>query len=267
MKSTRTYALVAFLLLTGGISTQSLAQAPAVKETEVAVKSTAPRSVVEETEVEINGITRKGQRILIQLDSKLVEKAWSGYLKDKSGGTVKGPSLLPTPKGQATKGIYTVEKAKIDTITANPMRIMSKVEGTQDGTVVWWTMDMGNAYLSKKETRKEWERGEAMLQQFARQVYKQDVNQQIADAEKVLVNSQSEADRVVRQADEIKNKIAKNQQKKLELEAALVANAQELEQLNRDVETNLKQQEAAKQEVENMRRAVEIVKGKMDKIN
>jgi hypothetical protein len=252
MKCKRTHVLaVTFLLLFWGMATQSWAQ----------------RSAVEETEVEINGITRKGQRILIQLDSKLVEKAWSGYLKEKSGGTVKGPSLLPTAKGLATKGIYTVEKAKIDTITSNPMRIMSKVEGTQDGTMVWWTLDMGNAYLSQKETKKEWERSEAMLQQFARQVYKQDVTQQISDAEKAVANSQAEAERVVRQAEDIQNKIAKNQQKKLDLEAALVANNQELEQLNREVETNLKQQEAAKLEVENMRRAVEIVKAKMDKIN
>ncbi|MGV3538763.1 MAG: DNA repair ATPase [Rufibacter sp.] len=227
----------------------------------------AQRSVVDEAEVEINGITRKGQRIMIQLDSKLVEKAWASYLREKSGGTVKGPSILPTPKAQATKGIYTVEKAKIDTITSNPMRIMSKVEGTEQGTMVWWALDLGNAYLSKKETQKEWERGEAMLQQFARNVYKQDVQNQISDAEKVLLNSQSEADRVVRQAQEIQDRIAKNQLKKQELEAALVANAQELEQLNRDVETNLKQQEAAKKEVENMRQAVEIVKAKMDKIN
>ncbi|MFC6998376.1 hypothetical protein [Rufibacter roseus] len=252
MKGKRTHVLAAALLLMlWGMATTGWAQ----------------RSTVDETEVEINGITRKGQRILIQLDSKLVEKAWSNYLRDKSGGSVKGPSILPTAKAQALKGVYTVEKAQIDTITKNPMRIMSKVEGTQEGTMVWWTFDMGNAYLSKANTTKEWERSEAMLQQFARSVYIQDVQQQIADAEKVLQNSQTEAERVVKQATDIQDKIAKNQQKKQELEAALVANAKELEQLNRDVENNLKQQEAAKQEVENMRKAVEIVKAKMQKIN
>ncbi|GAA4305112.1 DNA repair ATPase [Nibribacter koreensis] len=224
------------------------------------------RSTVDEKEVDINGIVRKGQRIMIQLDNKVVEKAWASYLKEKSGGTVKGPSILPTAKAQAGKGVYTVEKAQIDTITTNPMRIMSKVEGSDQGTMVWWSLDLGNAYLSKKETTKEWARSEALLQQFARQLYKQDVQNQIADAEKVLVNSQNEADRVVRQADEIKYKITKNQARKQELEAELAANANELTQLNQDVENNLKQQEAAKKQVENMRRAVDIVKAKMDKI-
>lgn len=251
MKGKRTHVIMAVTLLFWGMATTVWAQ----------------RSTVEETEVEINGITRKGQRIMIQLDSKMVEKAWAGYLRDKSGGTVKGPSILPTVKAQAAKGIYTVEKAKIDTISGNPMRIMSKVEGTQDGTMVWWTLDMGNAYLSKKETQKEWQRGEAMLQQFARSMYKQDVQNQITDAEKVLINSQAESDRVIRQAADIQAKITKNQQKKLELEAALAANAQELLQLHVDVENNLKQQEAAKLEVENMRKAVEIVRARMGKID
>ncbi|AKQ47424.1 hypothetical protein TH63_01715 [Rufibacter radiotolerans] len=227
----------------------------------------AQRAAVEETEQEINGIKHKGQRLLIQLDPKTVEKAWAGYLKEKSGGAVKGPSMLPTAKAQASKGIYTVEQGRIDTITSNPVRIVSKVEGTREGTQVWWTFDMGNAYLTKKETAKEWAAAEALLQQFARNLYIQDVRQQIADAEKVVVNTQADADRVVRQADELKNKIARNQQKKLDLEAALAANAQELEQLNKDVAQNLKQQQEAQKEVEKMRHAVELVKGKLEKIN
>lgn len=221
-------------------------------------------SAVEETEVEINGISRKGQRILIQLDSKIVEKAWATYLRDYSGGTVKGPSILPAAltKSQAGKGIYLVEKAKMDTISSNPMRLMSKVEGSDQGTMVWWTFDMGNAYLNKQQTPQEWERSKALLLQFAKQVYAQDVDVQIADAEKVLQNSQLESDRVIRQANEIQAKIAKNEQRKLELEAALVANAQELELLKKEVEANLKQQEAAKKEVDNMRKAVDLVKAK-----
>ncbi|GAB2530155.1 DNA repair ATPase [Rufibacter soli] len=226
----------------------------------------AQRANVEETEQEVNAIKYKGQSLLIQLDTKTVEKAWAAYLKEKSGGAVKGPSLLPTAKGQATKGIYTVEQGKIDTITSNNIRIVSKIEGTREGTRVWWTFDMGNAYLSKKETAKEWGAAEALLQRFARNLYLQDVQQQISDAEKVVANTQAEADRVVRQADDLKSKVAKNQQKKLDLEAALAANAQELEQLNKDIENNLAQQKAAQKEVEKMRHAVELVKGKLDKV-
>ncbi len=226
----------------------------------------AQRSTVEEAELEVNGITRKGQRIMIQLDSKVVEKAWAAYLKETSGGVVKAPSLLPLPKAQAGKGIYTVESGKIDTISRNPIRIVSKVEPTSKGSMVWWSIDMGNAYLNQKETPREWASGVALLQQFARNLYKEDILQQINEAQNVVVNSQNKSDLVVRQANEIQARISKNQQRKLELEAALVANAQELEQLKKEVENNLKQQEAAKAEIENMRRAAEIVKAKLDKI-
>ncbi|RNI32963.1 DNA repair ATPase [Rufibacter immobilis] len=232
----------------------------------VSASAWAQSPQVEEIEVEVNGITRKGQRIMVPSDSKAVEKAWASYLKEKSGGAVKGPSLLPTPKALASKGIYTVESGKMDTISSKPLRIVSKVEAAQGGTMVWWSLDMGNAYVSKKETAQEWARAEALLQQFARSMYLQDIQQQVADAEKVVVNSQLEEDRVVRQANEIQTRIAKNHQRKLELEAALVANAQELEQLNKEVETNLKQQEAARLQVQNMRRAVELVKAKADKV-
>lgn len=106
-----------------------------------------------------------------------------------------------------------------------------------------------------------------MLQQFARNLYKQDIQQQINDAEMVVVNTQVKADLVVREANEIQSRITKNQLKKLELEAALAANAKELEQLNKEVQANQKQQEANKAELVNMRRAVELVKAKMDKID
>ncbi len=227
--------------------------------------SWAQRSAVAETEEEIKGIARQGQRILIQLDSKVVEKAWANFLKEKTGGSVKGPSLIPTAK--APKGVYLVEKASLPTVSENPLRIVSKVDNTKEGTAVWWTLDMGNAYLSQANTSKEWKESEALLQQFARSVYIEDVNNQISDAEKVLANSQQEEQRVAKQADEIKDKIAKNQSKKQELEAALVANAQDLEQLTKEVENNLKQQDAAKQVVNNMRRAVELVKAKLEKID
>ncbi|RNI25998.1 DNA repair ATPase [Rufibacter latericius] len=252
MKGTRTRVVaVAWLLMFWGMATSALAQ----------------RATVEETDMEINGVSRKGQRLMIQLDSKVVEKAWPIYLKEKSGGVVKGPSMLPTAKAQAGKGIYTVEKGKIDTISGNALRIISKVEATPKGTLLWWSLDMGNAYLNKKVTPAEWARSAAFLQQFARNLYKQDVQLQITDAEKVVVNTQAKADLVVREANEIQTRISKNQQKKQELEAALAANAKELEQLNKEAEANLKLQAANKKEIESMRHAVEIVKAKMDKID
>lgn len=217
--------------------------------------SFAQKSTVDETEVEINGMKRIGQRISIQLDSKVIDKAWSSFLKEKAG------------KVTSSKGVYTVERAQIDTIYKSPLRIISRVDATPEGTFVWWSLDLGNQYMSRETSPEQFAAAEGVLREFARKMYREDILKQINDAEKVLSNALNEEQRVIRTASDIQRSIEKNRQRKLELEAELQRNAEELVQLNRDVENNLKQQEAAKVQVENMRKSVEVVKDKMHKLN
>src|SRR5690606_30161833 len=99
------------------------------------------KTVVVETEQTINGIPRKGQQISIQLDAKLVEKAWENYLKDKVGKLTSKNILT------SNKGIYTIEQGKIEAIASTPLRIVSKVDVTEGGTLVWWSLDLGSAYV------------------------------------------------------------------------------------------------------------------------
>lgn len=218
------------------------------------------KTYVEEVEQTINGVPRKGQRITIQLDSKLVDKAWQTYLKDRVG-KMTGKNIL-----QSSKGIYTIEQGKIEAVAATPLRIVSKVEATEAGTVVWWSLDMGSAYVSKESTPQQYEAAETILRDFARTLYKEDIARQVTEAEKVLAHTQAEENRVIKTADDIKRNIEKNKQRRIELEAELAQNSQELTQLNLDVENNIKQQATAKQNVENMRQAVEVVKNKVNLI-
>lgn len=214
---------------------------------------------VSESELEIKGVPRKGQRIFIQLDSKEVEKAWENHLREKAGKIVMPIAL---PKNQVDKGVSVLEKARIDTISKTPLRIISKVEATPEGTSVWWTLDLGHAYVSREATPEQYAAAEGFLQHFARKVYRQDMQQQVAEAEKVLHQAQQEQTRVVRQADELKRSIERNAQRKQDLEAELARNAKEFTQLQTEVENNQKQQQAAREEVENLKKAVEVVKAK-----
>jgi len=218
------------------------------------------KTYVEEAEQTINGVPRKGQRIAIQLDHKVVDKAWQTYLRDRVG-KVTGKNIL-----QSSKGIYTIEQGKIESVANNPLRIVSKVDATETGTIVWWSLDMGSAYVNKESTPQQYEAAETILREFARQLYREDIARQVTEAEKVLANTQSEETRVIKTADEIKRNIDKNKQRRIELEAELAQNAQQLTQLNLDVENNIKQQATAKQNVENMRQAVEVVKNKVNLI-
>ncbi|HSI90699.1 MAG TPA: hypothetical protein VK927_06245 [Adhaeribacter sp.] len=217
----------------------------------LALAGSAQKMVVEEKELTVNGMPRKGLQTTIQLDHKLVDKAWQSHLKDKAG------------KVQSSKGVYTIDRGSIESISATPLRIVSQVNASEAGTLVWWALDMGTALISKESTPGQYESAEAFMKDFAKKLYREDIARQVAEAEKVLASTANEEARTIKQADDIKRSIEKNKQRRAELEAELARNSQELVQLNQDVETNLKAQETARQNTENMKKAVEVVRNKI----
>lgn len=208
---------------------------------------------IEENEQKVSGIKRRGQQLTVQLDPKFVEKQWKEHLKE--AGKVK-----------QSKGVYTVEGAEIKSISKSPMRISSTVGSEGAGSYVWWTLDMGVAYVDKSATPEEYAAAERYMEDFARKLYQEDVLLQINQAENVLRSTKQEQDRVVKQANDLQLSIEKNKKRKLELEAELVRNAEELKQLEQNVELNIKQQEASRQQVQAMEKAVEEVREKLKEI-
>ena len=215
----------------------------------------AQKSPVDETEQSINNIPRKGQRVSIQLDSKRVETAWAKQLSEKFPGKVKN-----------NKGVITMDGVTIEDIAPNPIRVISKVEASPTGTSVWWSIDLGNAYLGKDATPVQWKAGEKYLKEFARQMYREDLVAQISESEKALVASQNNHMAVIEKGNAIKRDIEKNKARKLEIQQMLAQNAAELLQFNNLVDLNLKEQEAARADIVNMRLALEAVKDRMNKI-
>ena len=209
---------------------------------------------VEETEQAVNGILRRGQQLTVQLDPKFVEKYWKDHLNAKAG------------KLKYSKGVYTIEGAVIDTISNKPMRVISTVGSGTSGSFVWWSLDMGVAYVAKNATPQEYAAAENFMRGFARKVYREDVLRQINEAEDVLRATKLEQDRVVKQANDIQLNIEKNKKRKQELEAELVRNASDLKQLEQDVINNQTQQEVSRQRVQDMEKAVEAVRAKLMQI-
>lgn len=211
---------------------------------------------VEEKEQTVNGVNRRGQQLTVQLDPAMVEKLWKNQLSEKAGKL----------KVKYTKGVYTLDGVVLDTISSNPMRIISTVNTTPEGSQVWWSLDMGVAYVDKSATPKEYAAAEGYLMNFARKAYREDIFRQINQAEDILKATKLEQERVVKQANDIQTTIEKNRQRKLQLEAELVKNAEELKQLEQNVQTNLKQQELSKQQVQEMEKAVEAVRAKLNNV-
>ncbi|MCC3157207.1 DNA repair ATPase [Hymenobacter sp. 15J16-1T3B] len=214
----------------------------------------AQRSPVDETEMAVKGIPRKGQRVTIQLDSKRVEDSWVKLINEKIG------------KVKADKGVYSMDGVVVESISKTPIRIISKVDAVPTGTTVWWSIDLGNAYLSKEATPQQWKSAEAYLKDFARSLYREDIALQVQEAEKALINSQNNHMAVIAKQDAIKKDIEKNKAKKLEIQQQLAENAADLVKLNNMVDSNLKEQEAARADIVNMRVQLESVKDRLNKI-
>ena len=215
----------------------------------------AQKSPVDETDKSINSIPRKGQQVSIQLDNKRVESAWIKQLSDKFGSKVKN-----------NKGLVTMDGVVIEEIAPNPIRVITKVDPAPTGTTVWWSIDLGNAYLGKDATPVQWKSAEKYLKEFARMMYRDDIATQITESERALVQSQNNHMVVIAKQDAIKKDIDKNKARKLEIQQLLAANAAELQQLNNLIDLNLKEQEAARGDIVNMRVSLESVKDRLNKI-
>lgn len=215
----------------------------------------AQRSPVDETDNTIDGIPRKGQRVSIQLDNRRVEAAWLKQLNDKYPGKVKN-----------NKGVIKLDGVVIDDVSPTPVRVITKVDGIPTGTTIWWSIDLGNAYLGRDATPVQWKAAEKYLKEFARSMYREDVVAQISEAEKALVQSQNNHAAIIAKVEVIKKDVDKNKARKLEIQQQLAQNAAELLQYNNLIDANLKEQESARADIVNMRVSLESVKDRMNKI-
>ncbi|AKD03346.1 hypothetical protein POKO110462_16835 [Pontibacter korlensis] len=206
---------------------------------------------INEVEQDVNGVKRRGQQLSVQLDPKTVERSWKEYLGQRAG------------RVKVSKGVMTVEGAKLDTISAEPLRVLSTVGSDAMGSYVWWSIDMGTDYLNKTATPKEYAAAENFLRGFAYKLYRDDVFRQINAAEDVLRATKEEQDRVVKEANSIQLSIERNKQCRKELEEELVRNAEELKQLEENVQLNLQKQELSRQRVLEMEKEVDAVRAKL----
>ncbi|WP_266204203.1 DNA repair ATPase [Pontibacter kalidii] len=206
---------------------------------------------VKEVEQEVLGVARRGQQLSVQLDPKTVERSWKDYLGEEAG------------RVKVSKGVITVDAAKLEVISKEPMRLYSVVSSDAMGSNVWWTLDLGTDYLNKTATPKEYAAAEKFMRAFAQKLYREDVFRQINAAEDVLKATKAEQDRVVKEANSIQLSIERNKQRRKELEAELVRNAEELKQLEQEVQVNQQKQELSRLRVQDMEKAVDAVRAKL----
>lgn len=210
----------------------------------------AQKVKVSETSEKIDEIPRTGMSTLIELDNKKVEKAWEKQLKSYG-------------KVTSSKGTYTIPVANVPGVSSQPCIVTSVVKTSGKGTLIWWSIDMGKEHVTSSGSPSAYKAAEKILNDFALQCYRDDVNEQIEEAEKALSSAVKAQEKEVKEGEGLVRDVERNKQEKATLEQKLKQNGEDLIRLQSNIEQNKKDQAAAGQDVEKMKKALEVVKAKL----
>lgn len=209
-------------------------------------------NVVESIEI-IAEKNTMGLSTMLELDEDLVRDAWEKKLKEWGGYKSKSK-------------VYTCEKAFIPSIANNPFRVISKVATTKKGVIVWFTFEDSTVVLNATSSPKTYTNASKLLHDFGLEQYIFDINNQIKDAEKVLASSVKDQEKMISKGEDIRSNIADNRSDKAKYEQKLKDNEKDYLQLKLDSEANIVNQKTANENVDKMKRAVEVVRSKISKV-
>jgi hypothetical protein len=196
----------------------------------------------------IERISRDGFYVEIELDKATVEKAWDKKVREYG-------------KTDLLKNYTVVKQANITSVCTNG-NIYSSVSTSGKGTKVFWAIEDINGYVTSKHGNHQ--TAKKILEDFARQMYVEDINHQIAAAELALQQSAKVQEKTIKESEQISKNIEKNKQEKLDLDAAMLKNGENAKLLEQEKLNNIESQKAAAIEVEKMKKALEHVKGKLN---
>ena len=215
--------------------------------------SFAQKVVVSETEETCEDLKRKGISTILEIDVDVVKEAW--LKKMKEFGSTKSRSWG-----------YLVEQANVATISHTLVKLYTKVEPTLKGTKIWWSIDLGDAFVGSDNDKAKFNEAVRILHDFGVNQYIQDINIQIKEAEKILSFAVKDQEKMMVKAESIRSSIARNRQEKMKLEQKLAENQLEYRLQVADSAQNIKNQTASTENVEKMKKAVEAVKAKISRV-
>ena len=185
----------------------------------------------------VGKMNHAGLAINIDLDKKEVKDAWKKELKQMG-------------KVDSESGVYLIESAHFSDVASQPVRILSTVEETGKGTRVWLSINNGNGYI--KNGTPGYGPAKDFLKNFAKRLYKQDIELQISDAEKALEETKKTQTKVIEAGVILEKSLLENEEEKVELQTTL--------------EQNKNNQELAIKNVAAMEEALEVTKQKIEKV-
>ena len=199
----------------------------------------------------VGKISRKGLSTVVELDNKYVKELWKKHIKNYGKISSKGKTM-------------SIDIANIKEVSTTPVTLYSSVESSGKGTMVWIAIDMGDKYVI--EGGEGYQSASALLKKFALSCYKEDLVDQVKEAEDALESSVKKEEKTVKQGEKLTSDLESNKKQKEKLQQDLVNNEKNKNQINTDIDQNKKDQSAAKQEIEKMKKALQLKQVELDKV-
>ncbi|MFN0049168.1 MAG: hypothetical protein ACKVOU_08610 [Cytophagales bacterium] len=209
--------------------------------------------MVTETEEKADGINRKGVSILLELDESVVRKQWQKKLKEL--GSLK-----------TRNGVIIIDQGNMPVVSPSPVKIVSTVQNDTKGTKVWYSIELSeNQFVTSTESEK-FASASKFLKDFGVALYIQDINEQIKEAEKVLASLVKDQEKTILRGENLKTAIYKNRDNRLALIEKISHIDSTYKLIQIDSAKNVANQKAIGEDVDKMKRAVDIVKNKITKV-
>ncbi len=166
---------------------------------------------------------------IYEADKKYVEKAWKKLMKRYSGKVTSKSEIVATDviikrmMGNKRVDVYAIVK-----------------DGSEGIVLIEVAIDLGGAYLSKSTHPEKYKEAKAILRDFAVEVSKEAVREQIGDQEKLLGKYQNEQEKLVKENVNLKNSIEEYKKKIQDAEQAILDNEKAQEQQKKEVEAQRK---------------------------
>ncbi len=196
--------------------------------------------VLETTQVMSTGSQPALTIVLPGVDTKLADVTWKEYMKSYGKiARVKGGKENIASQVQI-----------LDIGGVNRINVYSQSEEVADGVkmVVWF--DMGSGFVTSEAYPKEYVAGVKFLKDFAHEVEIQRISNELEAQNKLLSKAESTVEKLKRENDTL-HKIIEDSKKRIS-------------EAEKDIETNLKNQELAQKELGAQTQAVEEVKKQLD---
>ena len=161
---------------------------------------------------------------IYEADAKYVRKAWKKLIKRYSGSVKMKSEIF-------------ADDVSIKHMSDNTFDIYTKIDDKGDGLVeIACAVDLGGAFLKKSSHATKFDQFSDILRNFAIDVSKEAVNEQIDDQEKIFGKMGKEQERLVSDNEKMHKQIEDWKQKIVDNEEAIEQNIKDQELKKKDIE-------------------------------